>query len=468
MANELKTLTLNGKKYTSFVDETARQNGGGGSAEGAVLYTPQALAEEQKLQARMNIGVVLEEDEDSSTTGINFTYDGDNESDAHTWVTVANGARHLVKVSNVPDGEIDLIGAEVRVLVPEWPHMNYTFIITSEMYSEVSGLTQILYQDTASNDRAPIAVIVVCTKAGKYDIALNGWTEPLQFSEPGIYFMDGRANWEGKYVESLFRSETGETEENPTEYDGNEICMFTRGLCIGDSITEGVFNYDGGQTTIKKYAYPSVLKRITGIDVVNAGVGGLTAKTWYEASIDSNTQWGRWVNNEWVWHVEPETAEGDVVSEALDYSGYDFAIIHLGINDIYLMGAESTLDKTVSTFETNIHNIINKLKAENTGIKVFLATIIPSYAYPGNTDYAAINEKIREIANAIEDVFLIDLNTYSECLGGTPYSHIHLTALGYSKMASEIKSLICYVIKQNLEKFKKVQFIGTEYDIAAQ
>lgn len=437
----------------------------------AVLYTPQTLTEDQKAQARANIGIVLEEDGDSSTADINYTYDGDNESDAHTWVTVSNGARYLVKVSNVPNGEIDLIGAEVRVLVPEWSHMNYTFTITSEMYSEVSGLTQILYQDTASNDRAPVAMIVICTIPGNYDIALNGWTEPLRFSEPGIYFMDGRPNWEGKYVESLFRSGTGtpeETEENPAEYNGNEIQMFTRGLCIGDSITEGVFNYDGGQTTIKKYAYPSVFKRMTGIDIVNAGVGGLTAKTWYEASIDSNTQYGRWVNNEWVWHVSPETAEGDVVSEALDYSGYDFAVIHLGINDIYLMGDETTLDETVSTFETNIHNIINKLKAENMGIKVFLATIVPSYAYPGNTDFAEINEKIREIANEIEDVFLIDLNTYSECFDGTPYSHIHLTALGYSKMASEIKSLICYAIKENLEKFKNVQFIGTDYAISAQ
>jgi lysophospholipase L1-like esterase len=440
-----------------------------GKIDTAVLFEAQNLTEEQKAQVRENIGIVLEEDDGgSSSTDISYTYDGDNESDAHTWVTVSNGARHLVKVSNVPDGEIDLIGAEVRVLVPEWPHANYTFIITSEMYSEVSGLTQILYQDTASNDRVPIATIVICTKAGKYDIALNGWTEPLRFSEPGIYFMDGRANWEGKYVESLFRSETGEAEENPAEYDGNEIQVFTRGLCIGDSITEGVFNHNEGQITIKKYSYPSVLKRITGIDIVNAGISGSTSKTWYEASLDSNTQWGRWVNNEWVWHVSPETAEGDIVSTALDYSGYDFAFIHLGINDIYLMGAEATLDETVSTFETNIRNIINKLKAENMGIKVFLATIIPSYAYPGNTDFAAINEKIKEIANAIEDVFLIDLNAYSECSDSTPYSHIHLTALGYHKMATEIKSLISYTIKQNLDKFKEVQFIGTEYYIAAQ
>ena len=54
---EMKSLTLNGKRYNSFIDQTARQNGGG-SAEGAVLYTEQTLTEEQKAQARENIGAV--------------------------------------------------------------------------------------------------------------------------------------------------------------------------------------------------------------------------------------------------------------------------------------------------------------------------------------------------------------------------------------------------------------------------
>ena len=129
------------------------------------------------------------------------------------------------------------------------------------------------------------------------------------------------------------------------------------------------------------------------------------------------------------------------------------------------MMGDATLDATVSTFETNINNIISKLKTANTGIKVFLCTIIPSYAVPGNTDYIAMNEKIRQIANSTDDVFLIDLNAYSECQEGTPYSYIHLTAIGYQKMAAEIKSLISYTIKKNLSKFNMVQFIGTAYDI---
>lgn len=430
---------------------------------GAVLYAPQTLTEEQKSQARLNIGIVIEEDDDT-TDGYEYTYDGNIDSDEYTWVCAPNGAKSFLKVADVPDGGIDLVGGEVSVLVPEWPQNNYTFTITAEMLKKVNGLTQVLYQDAPSNDQTPQAMVVICTKAGEYNIDLNGWSENLNFAQTGIYFMDSREAWGGKYVESLRREGTIEPEENeetPVEYDGNEIQVFSRCLCIGDSITEGVFNYSGGQTVIKKYSYPRVLKRITGIDVVNAGVGGLTAKTWYEASINSDTQYGTWVNGEWVWHMSPETAEGDVVSKFLDYSGFDFSIIHLGINDIYMMG-EATLDETITTFETNIYNIINKLKTSNTGIKIFLCTIIPSYAYPGNTDYEAMNEKIREIANSTDDVFLVDLNLYSKCAANTPYSNIHLTAIGYHKMATEIKALISYVIKNNLEKFKTVQFIGTE------
>jgi lysophospholipase L1-like esterase len=433
----------------------------------AATYTTEGKTE-GKHCALCNTILVAQTIINATQRDVEYTYDGNNESDAHTWASCANGARSFVKIADIPEGELDLIGGKVSVRVPEYPHLDYTFTVTSEMYREVSGLTQILYQDEASNDHSPNAMIVICDRIGSYNVALNGWEESIRFAETGIYFMDNRANWGGKYVESLFcsgESSSGKNEESPVEYSGNEIQIFTRGLCIGDSITEGVFNHNDGQIPIKKYSYPSVLKRITGIEIVNAGVGGLTSKTWYEVSLNSDKQWGKWVNNEWVWNVSPETSEGDVVSTELDYSGFDFSIIHLGINDIYLM-SEGTLDQTIQTFETNIHNIISKLKTANTGIKVFLCTIIPRYAYPGNTDYAAINEKIREIANETEDVFLIDLNAYSECVEGTPYCYNHLTALGYHKLATEIKSLISYTIKTSLDDFQDVQFIGTEYDIA--
>lgn len=450
-------------------------------AGNSILFTEQTLTEDQKAQARANIGIVLEEDEveAGTITDVEYTFDGDIESNTHTWVSVWD-VKSFVKVADLPDGKINLSGGTVSVVVPTNHWANFDFTITDEMLNEtinldgfdieatVDGFTQIFYKREAMGDGNPLTMIAICTTPGEYAVAFNRWTAKGLFAETGIYFMTDIPNGGQKYVGSLTCSvasgsgETEEIEENPTEYDGNEIQVFTRGLCIGDSITEGVFNHVGGQVGIKKYSYPSVLKRITGIDILNAGISGSTAKSWYEASLNSEPQWGRWVNDEWVWSEAPDVGESDKVSTELDYSGYDFAVIHLGINDIFTMG-EATLDETILTFETNIYNIINRLKATSTGIKIFLCTIIPSYAYPGNTDYESMNEKIREIANETDDVFLVDLNMYSNCLGDTPYSHIHLTALGYHKMATEIKSIICYIIKNNLESFKNVQFIGTTY-----
>ena len=87
--------------------------------------------------------------------------------------------------------------------------------------------------------------------------------------------------------------------------------------------------------------------------------------------------------------------------------------------------------------------------------------IIPYHSV--NYVFEQFNAKIREIAEQTADVYLLDLTTYSDCYGDI-YGHgYHLTALGYHKMASEISAYISYIIHENLEDFKWVQFIGTDY-----
>jgi hypothetical protein len=63
--------------------------------------------------------------------------------------------------------------------------------------------------------------------------------------------------------------------------------IFSRGICIGDSVTDGSFDNAQGGAVIKRFSYPSILKRLTNIDIVNAGIAGVTSQTWYEASLDS-------------------------------------------------------------------------------------------------------------------------------------------------------------------------------------
>lgn len=422
-----------------------------------------------------------EDKENVIITEVEYSYDGNNEAEGLLF-TEYNGIKSFVKVGDLPDGKIDLIDATVDITHKNNAWLNSSFNITEEMLEKVvikgnteiqasvNGLTQILYPSKAIAQES--AQICICTKPGYYTIAFETWLTVLYFPEKGIYFVDARLFDGDTYVSNLTCkivktiSEDGEVESSPVKYDGHEIQVFTRGLCIGDSITEGMVNHNGGTIIAKKYSYPSNLKRMTGIDIVNAGISGATSKTWYEATLDSESQGGQgWLNNEWLRWDEPTPDESDLFSKSLDYSGFDFAIIHLGINDVFTVGDSITTEEMLSTFNTYINNIISKLKTENIGIKIFLATIIPSYATPTNTTFAALNEKIREIAESTTDVYLVDLNDYSACEGGTPYENQHLTAIGYNKMASEISALISYTISKNLEDFKAVQFIGTTYNI---
>ena len=212
------------------------------------------------------------EDEDEGVPEtIEYLYDGDNESDAHTWVSNNSGYRHLVKVADIPDGELDLIGGEVSLVSPEWPHTNYTFVITEEMCNKVSGLTQILYQNTSLGDQSLVTMVVICTEAGDYNIFFNGWEETIHFSETGIYFMDGRASWYGRYVESLICERTNgksviqDHEERihaleRKEWEGKKWAA------VGDSLTE---------TNIRTTKnYHDYIAEKTGVSVVNMGVGG--------------------------------------------------------------------------------------------------------------------------------------------------------------------------------------------------
>ena len=211
--------------------------------------------------------------------------------------------------------------------------------------------------------------------------------------------------------------------ENPCDFIGRDICTFNKIACIGDSITAGYFNHSGGGQTISKYSYPAHLKKITGVDCVNMGDSGETSVSWWN------------------------THQND------DFSGYDCAIINLGIND-------ALLSVTEEDTRTAFTNIINALKTANTGIKIFIANVIPAYAR-GNTTYDAINAIIEDIATSTENCYFIDLTQYGHAVGFA-YANGHLTAVGYWMLAEDYANAISYIIRNNPESFRFIQFIGTD------
>ena len=388
----------------------------------------------------------------------------------------------FAKMGELPKGTINLVGATLFRTNPSNGWLDKTFTITEEHLTKVlnkaetdipakqDGLIQIY--DMMASDYSEFTVLCICTRAGWYNVCFDDWYEIINFPETGIYAYDKRTYGGSDYLKTFTFTVTSSPSNpdnpgdidttTPTNYGGNEITMFSRGICIGDSVTEGSVDNDEGGAIVKRFAYPAVLERITDVKMVNAGIAGATSKTWYEASLNSDTQWGKWVNNEWVWNMDPKTLSTDTVSSSLDYSNFDFAIIHLGINDFGLMSETDTIENMLLTFEENINNIINKLKEHSAGIKIFFATIVPSYAPASHVAYGTMNQKIREMASALEDVYLLDLNTAAQ----EAYNVIHPTALGYQKLASEIASYISYIINKNLNEFKEVQFIAhTEKEI---
>ena len=434
-----------------YVVETITTQGG---IADAVLYTPQELTAEQKAQARANIGIGEPE---IITTNYECTYNGDTNDENNEWILNGSGHKMYVKLGDLPEGTINIVGSEITVTNGTNSSLTVHFIVTEEYLTrELSmydgsmvaqavqpGFTQILQAVGYYTDYS--SVLCICTRPGRYIVSFGGWVEWIDFTTTGIYGFETRT-WGGNEFTSYYAftatTTSGGTGDNtssssPIDYKGNEIQAFTRGICIGDSVTEGTMDHSGGTFNKAGTSYPAILKRLTGLDITNAGIAGATSKTWYETSLNSSVNWGDWVNNEWFWREPTGTS--------LDYTGYDFAIIHLGINDIGNMG-DITIDELLVDYEANMYNIINKLKENNNGIIIFLATIVPSYAPNYNENYKAMNNKIKAMVEATDNVYLLDLNTLSNLTMSEAYNVWHPTAIGYVKMAEEIKSLISYTI----------------------
>jgi lysophospholipase L1-like esterase len=221
---------------------------------------------------------------------------------------------------------------------------------------------------------------------------------------------------------------TESVKEKPTDYKGDDITLFTKILCIGDSLTDGFFNESGrSRLVMRKRSYPTKLQALTGVECTNMGYAGYTSVQWYDA-----------YQNE-------------------DLSGYDACIIQLGVNDA--LTNVSTADTTAA-----FQNIINKVKTENSGIKIFVATIPPANGYM-TTTMRTMSNTIKTIVSDLNDdnVYLVDLWNYGHTDDLLAFDAGHLSAYGYLQLALDYKAYISYIIRNNPNDFRYVQFIGTEY-----
>ena len=217
---------------------------------------------------------------------------------------------------------------------------------------------------------------------------------------------------------------------NPTDYNGMDIQAFDTCVCIGDSLTEGIFNYDNngdtGYASIQSVSYPSALERITGIDVLNKGSSGLTSKEWYTSHQND------------------------------DLSGHKFAIVQFGVNDVIRYGQGWTQDS-----EDGYTGIINKLKTDNQNIKIFVSTVMPAVSYPPS-NYVTYNAGLKSFIESLNDtnVILLDMAAYGNTAPGQ-YNAGHLSAYGYWRLAKDYANYISWYMHNNGMQFREIQFIGT-------
>lgn len=221
-----------------------------------------------------------------------------------------------------------------------------------------------------------------------------------------------------------------ELHPSPCDYEGSDISAFTSGICIGDSLTEGIFNVNRTESsrTYPTMNYPKYLEKMTGISVTNAGHAGKTSVQWWDS-------YG-----------------------SQDFSNHQMAIIQLGVNDYYFIGHDWS-----DTNKQAFINIINKLKSDNNNIKIFVATIIPAKYYPAS-DFANISQGIRDLVAELNDpnVILIDIAKYGHTNDEDAYNTGHLSAYGYWRLAKDYASYISWYMHNNPSVFKEIQFIGTD------
>ena len=65
-----------------------------------------------------------------STVEMKYEYDGDNTSDNNTWVTNYGGTKVFVKMGEIPEGTINLVGSTIFRTNPNNQWLDRTFTIT--------------------------------------------------------------------------------------------------------------------------------------------------------------------------------------------------------------------------------------------------------------------------------------------------------------------------------------------------
>lgn len=261
-------------------------------------------------------------------------------------------------------------------------------------------------------------------------------------------------------LETFMKNEA-EKPLDKTVFDGGYCSIFRTIGCVGDSLSSGEFEAVGenGEKTyhdLYEYSWGQYLARAAGCKVYNFSRGGMTAKEYCESFAEENGFW-----------------DDDKSCQAY--------IIALGVNELLgcnannpEVGSISDVDKenyknNKNNFAGHYAEIIQRYKIIQPDAKFFFVTM-PRLDNE-TAEKAYLSDKHAELLTGFAHIFnnsyVIDLRRYAPVydkefreffyLGG------HLNPCGYILTAQMIMSYIDYIIRHNINDFKKVGFIGTPF-----
>lgn len=205
--------------------------------------------------------------------------------------------------------------------------------------------------------------------------------------------------------------------------------IFTKCICIGDSLTRGFYNKEYPNGNGEYPTYPQQLAKITGWTVTNAGKSEADAIEWYTNRLNLYT-----------------------------YDDKDIAIIFLGTNH----GLTDTVSDGANT-STNTGcymSIIEYLHSKNEDMKIFVCTV--SSVSGTDSDVATTNKAIKDISDKYDYVYLLDINDNNYYDLNNDICHpsyigtVHRGSNGYTLQAMVIANLINDAVRNNITSFEVV------------
>jgi len=238
--------------------------------------------------------------------------------------------------------------------------------------------------------------------------------------------------------------------------NGGFTGIFRTIACVGDSLSSGEFesiDEEGKKHYHDYYDYSwgQYLARMAGCTVYNFSKGGMTAKQYIESFADQKGFWN-----------------SELAAQAY--------IIALGVNDLFnqhmTLGSVNDIclddpTKNAKTFCGYYAAIIQRYKQISPDAKFFFVTMPKGT----NEEQNEIIKNLLTLLNQFTDIFsnsyVIDLYDHAPIYDAEFRSKFflggHMNPCGYILTAQMVASYIDYIIRQNMEDFKQVGFIGTPF-----